>query len=77
VITSRGRRREVAQAFRESIDDYLTFCAERGEPPDLHTAQDSARVSPETHRRARICAEAEGLSLNQWIARQIETVSEG
>jgi len=25
---------EVEQAFRESIDDYLTFCAKRGEQPD-------------------------------------------
>jgi len=25
---------EVEQAFRDSADDYLAFCAERGEPPD-------------------------------------------
>src|SRR3546814_2279813 len=25
---------ELAQAFRDSIDDYLAFCAEEGLPPD-------------------------------------------
>ena len=25
---------ELEQAFRESIDDYLEFCAQRGEKPD-------------------------------------------
>lgn len=25
---------EVQQAFRESVDDYLAFCAERGESPE-------------------------------------------
>jgi hypothetical protein len=31
------------------------------------------RVSPETHRRAATCAQAAGMSLNQWIAHRIET----
>lgn len=25
---------EVQQAFRKSVDDYLAFCAERGESPE-------------------------------------------
>ena len=25
---------ELTQAFRESVDDYLAFCQERGEKPD-------------------------------------------
>jgi predicted HicB family RNase H-like nuclease len=29
---------EVEQAFRDSVDDYLAFCAKRGEPPDGRTA---------------------------------------
>jgi predicted HicB family RNase H-like nuclease len=32
-------------------------------------------VSPEAHRRAALRAEAEGVSLNQWIARQIKSGS--
>jgi predicted HicB family RNase H-like nuclease len=65
---------EVEQAFRDSIDDYLAFCAQRGEPPDRpYSGRIPLRVSPETHRRAAISAQAEGLSLNQWIARRIES----
>ena len=36
VITFQGRSvEEIEQAFRESIDDYLDFCKERGEEPEL------------------------------------------
>jgi predicted HicB family RNase H-like nuclease len=65
---------EVEQAFRDSIDDYLAFCAERGEPADRpYSGRIPLRVSPETHRRAAMRAQSEGLSLNQWIAQRIES----
>jgi predicted HicB family RNase H-like nuclease len=75
VITFEGTSfAEVEQAFRDSIDDYLAFCAERGEPPDRpYSGKIPLRVSPETHRRAAMRAQAEGLSLNQWIARRIDS----
>jgi predicted HicB family RNase H-like nuclease len=67
---------EVEQAFRDSIDDYLAFCAARGEPPDRpYSGKIPLRVDPETHRRAAARAQAEGVSLNQWIARRIETAA--
>jgi len=35
VITFQGKSvAELRNAFRESVDDYLAFCAERGEEPD-------------------------------------------
>jgi predicted HicB family RNase H-like nuclease len=35
VITFQGKSvDELQEAFRESVDDYLEFCAERGEEPD-------------------------------------------
>jgi predicted HicB family RNase H-like nuclease len=73
VITFEGATfAEVEQAFRDSIDDYLAFCAQRGEPPDRpYSGKIPLRVSPETHRRAAMRAQSEGLSLNQWIARRI------
>jgi predicted HicB family RNase H-like nuclease len=75
VITFEGTSfAEVEQAFRDSIDDYLAFCAERGEPADRpYSGRIPLRVSPETHRRAAMRAQAEGLSLNQWIARRIDS----
>ena len=74
VITFEGATyAEVEQAFRESIDDYLAFCAERGEAPDrTYNGNIALRLNPETHRRAAMRAQAEGISLNQWIARRIE-----
>lgn len=37
VITFEGETvDEIRQAFRDSIEDYLAFCAERGEDPIKH-----------------------------------------
>jgi predicted HicB family RNase H-like nuclease len=64
---------ELAQAFRDSIDEYLSFCAELGRPPDKpFSGRVLLRMPPALHRKAAMRAEADGLSLNAWIARQIE-----
>jgi predicted HicB family RNase H-like nuclease len=75
VITFEGATfTEVEQAFRDSVDDYLAFCAERGEPPDRsYSGKIPLRISPEMHRRAAMRAQAAGMSLNQWIAQRIDT----
>jgi len=66
----------VERAFRDSIDDYLAFCAQRGEPADRpYSGRIPLRVSPDTHRRAAMRAQSEGLSLNQWIAQRIESAA--
>jgi predicted HicB family RNase H-like nuclease len=77
VITFEGTTfAEVEQAFRDSIEDYLAFCAERGGPPDRsYSGKIPLRVSPETHRRAAMHAHAAGMSPNQWIAQRIETAT--
>ena len=77
VITFEGGTfAEVEQAFRDSIDDYLAFCAERGEAPDRpFSGRIPLRIDPEVHRRVAARAQAEGVSLNQWIARKIETAA--
>lgn len=74
VITFEGETyAEVEQGFRASVDDYLAFCAERGEPPDRSfSGKIPLDVPPQLHRKAALRAQAEGLSLNQWIARRIE-----
>src|ERR1700679_2150465 len=54
VVTFEGETfGEVERAFRDSVDDYLAFCAARGEPPDRpYSGEIPLRVDPEVHRRA-------------------------
>jgi predicted HicB family RNase H-like nuclease len=64
---------ELAQAFKDSIDDYLAFCEERGAAPEKpYSGNFLVRVDPGLHRKAAIRAAAEGMSLNAWIAKRIE-----
>jgi predicted HicB family RNase H-like nuclease len=68
-------RDDVEAAFRASVDDYLAFCAERGEPPDRpYSGKIPLRVDPELHRRPAAQAQAASISLNQWIAGRLEQV---
>ena len=65
---------ELAQAFKDSIDDYLAFCEQRGEAPERpYSGNFMVRVDASLHRKAAIRAAAEGISLNAWIAKQIES----
>jgi predicted HicB family RNase H-like nuclease len=75
VITFQGKSVvELKKAFRESVDDYLAFCAELGEEPDKpFSGQFVARVSPDLHRRASLAASLAGKSLNAWVAEQLES----
>lgn len=73
VITFQGQSvEELEQAFRDSIDDYLQFCLERGEAPDKpFTGRLMLRLSPKLHRRAYVNAKREGKSINQWIVERL------
>ena len=77
VITFEGTSvEELVQAFHDSVDDYLEFCAERGEKPDKpFSGNFPVRVGPELHRRAHLTAAASGMSLNSWICRLIDNES--
>jgi predicted HicB family RNase H-like nuclease len=67
---------ELRQAFVDSIDLYLASCERDGVQPDRpFSGRFPIRVSPELHRKAALRAAEEGLSLNQWIARRIETAA--
>lgn len=64
---------ELLSSFKGGIDDYLALCSERGEEPDRpFNGKILVRTEPTLHRKAAIRAAAEGMSLSQWISRQIE-----
>ena len=64
---------ELRDSFRWSIDEYLTICAEKGRQPDRpFSGKMLVRATPELHRKATMRAAAEGVSLSQWVSRQIE-----
>jgi len=79
VVTFQGKSvREIEKAFRDSIDEYLAFCEERGEEPDKpFSGRLMLRLPPELHRRVYVRAQHEGKSLNQWISDSLEEVSQG
>jgi predicted HicB family RNase H-like nuclease len=75
VITFQGKSvGELKRAFRGSVNDYLAFCAERGEDPDKpFSGQFVTRISPDLHRRASVAATIAGKSLNAWVAEQLQS----
>lgn len=74
VITFQGTEVEqLEQAFRDSVDDYLDFCQQRGETPDKpYSGRLMLRLPAHIHRQVHLRAQREGKSLNQWISEQIE-----
>lgn len=78
VITFEGESvDEVQKAFRESVDDYLDFCAKRKESPEKpFSGKFVVRLPAELHRKAYIQAKLEDKSLNGWVTDVLETVLE-
>lgn len=78
VITFQGQSVvELRAAFHASIDDYLAFCAERGEPPDKpFSGQFVTRISPELHRQIHQAAAKAGKSINAYVAEQLQAAVE-
>jgi predicted HicB family RNase H-like nuclease len=74
VVTFQGTSvEELEEAFRDSVDDYLEFCEDRGEEPDKpFSGRLMLRLSPDLHRLAYTRARLEGKSLNQWISERLE-----
>jgi predicted HicB family RNase H-like nuclease len=69
VITFQGRTvAELRKAFRESVDDYIEFCAERGEPPEKpYSGHFVVRVDPTLHKAIATQARLADKSLNAWL----------
>jgi predicted HicB family RNase H-like nuclease len=74
VVTFQGQSvDELRQAFADSVEDYLSFCAERGEEPDQpFSGRFTVHLSPEQHRQVILAAEKAGKDVAQWVAEALE-----
>jgi predicted HicB family RNase H-like nuclease len=73
VITFQGTSvKELKKAFKASIDDYLEFCADRGEEPEKPFSGNLViRIDPELHKKLAIQAKKKKKSLNAWIQERL------
>jgi len=76
VITFEGETvDELRQAFQNSVDDYLEFCAERGENPEKpYSGKFVVRVNPELHKRVAVEARKRGVSINSLVGEALSRV---
>src|SRR5690349_20265718 len=74
VITFQGRSvEELREEFANSVEDYLAFCAERGEKPEKpFSGKFVVRIAPALHRAIAIAASRAGESLNTWVGKVLE-----
>ncbi len=64
---------KLRKAFRDSVDDYLEFCAERGEEPEKpFSGKFMVRVEPSLHRELVTRARMKNKSLNSWVHDTLE-----
>src|ERR1035437_6871876 len=77
VITFQGTSvGELKQAFEDSVDDYLDFCASRGEDPEKpFSGKFLIRVPPEIHRQIMTEARRQGKSLNAYVLDRLQSNS--
>jgi predicted HicB family RNase H-like nuclease len=73
VITFQGRSvTELKRAFKESVEDYLEFCAKKGQRPEKPFSGDLViRIDPELHRKLAIQAKKKRKSLNAYIEERL------
>jgi len=70
VITFQGKSvTELKKAFKDSVEDYLAFCEERGEEPDKpFTGRLTVQLSPNQHKKVVMAAEKVGKHVDSWVA---------
>ena len=76
VITFQGSSvKELQQALKDSVEDYLDFCASRNEEPEKpFSGKMLVRMSPELHRHISLEARRLGKSLNAYIVDRLKAL---
>jgi predicted HicB family RNase H-like nuclease len=77
VVTFQGQTvKEIEKAFRDSVDDYLALCKERGEEADKpFSGKFVVRISSEMHRKVYAAARKAGQSINTWLNRNLQRIT--
>ncbi len=67
---------QLRTAFTDSVEDYLSFCAERGEAPEKpYSGEFLVQVEPELHKTLVIQARKNGKSFNACIHDALQKVA--
>jgi len=76
IVTFQGETvTKLRKAFCDSIDDYIDFCASRGEEPEKpYSGKFVVRVDPELHRTIFIEAKKTGKSINAWVSDNLSKI---
>jgi predicted HicB family RNase H-like nuclease len=76
VITFRGESvQQLRQALQDSVEDYLEFCAERGEEPERpFSGKFIVRIDPELHRQLYVLAKKKDTSINKLVSEAVEKI---
>ena len=74
VITFQGTTvKEIEQAFKDSIDDYIAWCKERGEKPEkTFSGNLRIRISSDLHAKLAQEAVIQSVSLNSLIIDKLQ-----
>lgn len=73
VITFQGTSaNDIEQAFKDSIDDYIEWCEERGKEPEKpFSGKLLLRIEPKLHEKLTVAAAKHNISLNKFISEKL------
>jgi len=73
VITFQGKSvDELEKAFKDSIDDYISWCKDENVSPEKpYSGKFNLRIPPELHRKIAIEANRNQISLNKYVENAI------
>ena len=74
VITFQGTTvKEIEKAFKDSINDYISWCEEEGvEPEKPYSGKFNVRLSPELHKQIALLAKKKHLSINSFVEKALK-----
>ena len=73
IITFQGKSvEELENAFRDSIDDYISWCEEEGISPEKpYSGRFNLRLSPMLHKEVAINAKRMKVSINGFVEKAV------